>query len=99
MKLIIKGLPGYISKNENESFSVMDQSTILAEMEDAITVGFKAVVEHRTYEHKDGAITCNGVKEQYGDYKKLPKDTTVKDIADAINECVENTQKLMFGEA
>lgn len=99
MELIINCLPGIIRKNENKRFSVIEQSTILTEIADSITVGFKAVVEHRTYEHKDGVITCNGVKEQYGDCKKLPKDATVKDIAEAINECVESTHKLLLGEA
>ena len=100
MKLVIKndtnelvtGLPTEeVVLGDNEAAMLKDQTVIINDHDDEIVVAFKAVVMFRSGSKLSA--------EQFGDMKAIPKDSTIKDIIDAINEVVAGVRTLAFGEA
>lgn len=99
MKLVVKndekelvaGLPNEeVTLGDNKVAMLKDQTVIINDLEDEIVVGFKAVVMYRSGSKMSA--------EQFGDLKSIPKNSTIKDIIDAINEVVEGVRTFAFGK-
>ncbi len=100
-KRLYKELPERVDISESETIIVKNQTAILAEWDGKFSVGYKADTIRRVVEeHNNGnSLKVTQTFESFGEYKYIPKESTLGDIVETINELVDIVSSQMLGEA
>lgn len=99
-KNVIKHLPERVKVDETLTVSVKNQTAIITEYENEIAVGYKAHMLRRHFgKGKDNSFTVVETGEAVGEYKMIPKESTLDDIVKTINELVDLISTNVFGKA
>lgn len=99
-KRLIKELPEKVDVSASESIRVTDQKAVITEWEDGIAVGYRANILRRVFEMTDAnSLKVTEKCKLLGEFKKIPKESTLNDIVETINGIVDLISSQMFGEA
>ena len=90
-----------VKVSDTEVVKVDNQKAIITEFEGEIAVGYTVDVRKRVFNVSEDktSMTVTEDCDGYGEYKCIPKDSTLEDIVKTINEIVDGISAKLFGEA